>query len=290
MTQSSHLDSNQINGKKNSILKLLTTSYRFRFFLFILLIYLAGATLDITNTNPGSRFMLTKEIAQEESFAIREEVRANYSYLDFSVLNQINNPGFENGEGEDAKLIEIDNKQVCESAGGQWLVDTYCEGNISIPTGRCERKFDEERNCNKACFACEFMANGSNYASVAKAQTACEASEVGCEFESDTSAPNGFGFCEVKDAIKFIGDVGGGGGVSLGTGVVLCISSATVGEGSSVAGFSSSTSASVGNSTGASVLGVEETAADSPATVQAAKISAKMPTSTINHIVFFLSI
>ncbi len=74
-------------------------SFRFRFFLFILLIYVAGATLDVTNTNPGSRFMLTKAIAKYGEFEIHEEDRYRYSYLDYSLVNTFQDAGFEEGVG-----------------------------------------------------------------------------------------------------------------------------------------------------------------------------------------------
>ncbi|MFW9777399.1 MAG: hypothetical protein ACFFE8_01015 [Candidatus Heimdallarchaeota archaeon] len=61
--------------------------FRFRLFLFIFVIYIAGATLDVTNTNPGSRFMLTKAIAKYGEFSIRPEDQERYSYLDYSVFN-----------------------------------------------------------------------------------------------------------------------------------------------------------------------------------------------------------
>jgi len=102
MTQSESRNKKQSKDSTIHLKDLIAESYRFRFFLFILLIYIAGATLDITNTNPGSRFMLTKEIAQEGDFAIREEVRERYSYLDFSVINQVTNPSYEQGEGDEA--------------------------------------------------------------------------------------------------------------------------------------------------------------------------------------------
>jgi hypothetical protein len=101
MTHSQSRNKTQSEDSTIQIKDLITGSYRIRFFLFILLVYIAGATLDITNTNPGSRFMLTKEIAQEGDFAIREEVRERYSYLDFSVINQIANPSFEQGDGSE---------------------------------------------------------------------------------------------------------------------------------------------------------------------------------------------
>lgn len=80
-----------------SFLKKTGQSFRFRLFLFIFLIYIAGATLDVTNTNPGSRFMLTKSIAKYGEFTIHEEDRSRYSYLDFSILNRFRNPSFEEG-------------------------------------------------------------------------------------------------------------------------------------------------------------------------------------------------
>ncbi|MHA2306869.1 MAG: hypothetical protein ACXACU_15920, partial [Candidatus Hodarchaeales archaeon] len=85
-----------------SFLEKVVGSFKFRLFLFIFLIYIAGATLDVTNTNPGSRFMLTKSMARYGEFSIREEDRERYSYLDFSVLNRFSNPSFENGIGVDA--------------------------------------------------------------------------------------------------------------------------------------------------------------------------------------------
>jgi len=69
------------------ILGHLGKSFRFKLFIFILLIYIAGATLDVTNTNPGSRFMLTKSIAKYGEFSIKPEDRDKYSYLDYSIFN-----------------------------------------------------------------------------------------------------------------------------------------------------------------------------------------------------------
>jgi len=100
-------------------------------------------------------------------------------------------------------LILIDNKKACEAAGGKWIVETYCEGNVSVPAGHCEYKLDEERNCNKACFACEFKFDGSNYNSSQEAREACIGSKLGfCEFINDTTAPNGYGYCRAKEEFK----------------------------------------------------------------------------------------
>ena len=105
------------------------------------------------------------------------------------------------GNSTDA-LVLIDNQRGCEAAGGKWIVENYCEGNVSVPAGRCEYKFDEERNCDKACFACEYTSDGSAHNSTAAARSACISSRLGfCEFKGDTTAPNGFGYCEAKDQI-----------------------------------------------------------------------------------------
>ncbi|MFH1408748.1 MAG: PGF-pre-PGF domain-containing protein [Nanoarchaeota archaeon] len=111
------------------------------------------------------------------------------------------------GQGETAKITEIDNNQGCTAAGGQWITETYCDGTSAVPVGRCERKFDQETNCNKACYACEKKNDGTEWTTSVNAQTACEGSERGCDFKSDTNAPNGFGVCKLKDAIK-TGQVG----------------------------------------------------------------------------------
>ncbi len=105
------------------------------------------------------------------------------------------------GAGSVAKCVEIDSRQTCESAGCEWLTDSYCEGNNSVAVGRCEKKFDNERNCNKACFACERQANGSVWSSSSSAEEACEQSEVGCDFEVDSNSPNGWR-CMVKDVFR----------------------------------------------------------------------------------------
>jgi len=100
-------------------------------------------------------------------------------------------------------LALVQNKKNCEAAGGKWVQEWYCEGNISVPAGRCEQKADEERNCNKACFACEYKFDGSAHNSGQAAKEYCYGSKLGfCEFVSDSSAPNGYGFCNAKEEFK----------------------------------------------------------------------------------------
>jgi len=94
----------------------------------------------------------------------------------------------------------IDSKKNCNAAGGKWIQEFYCEGNRSVPAGRCEQKGTDERNCNKACFACEYDFNGAAHNSSSVAKEYCYDSNLGyCEFIVDTSAPNGFGLCRAKD-------------------------------------------------------------------------------------------
>ncbi|MEK6707064.1 MAG: hypothetical protein AABZ06_14900, partial [Bdellovibrionota bacterium] len=100
-------------------------------------------------------------------------------------------------------LIKIENPQMCEVAGGKWITENYCEGNVSIPSGRCEYKFDEETNCDKACFACENFDSNKNPVNATNADSACTGSKLGfCEFSASTSAPNGIGFCKAKEQFK----------------------------------------------------------------------------------------
>jgi hypothetical protein len=100
-------------------------------------------------------------------------------------------------------LITIENRQTCEAVGGRWVTENYCEGTVSVPSGRCEYKFDEERNCNKACFACDYKNDGAAWASVTEARESCIGSTLGiCKFTEDSSAANTFGTCKAKDQYK----------------------------------------------------------------------------------------
>ncbi|MFH1637487.1 MAG: PGF-pre-PGF domain-containing protein [Candidatus Woesearchaeota archaeon] len=97
----------------------------------------------------------------------------------------------------------IDNQKTCEAAGGKWYVDNYCEGNQSVPVGRCEQKGKNEKNCDKACFACEFDFNARPHNSTQTAKEYCYNSKLGyCEFVTNSTAPNGLGYCRAKDAFK----------------------------------------------------------------------------------------
>ena len=100
-------------------------------------------------------------------------------------------------------LTFIDNKKTCEAAGGKWISENYCEGNISIPSGRCEYKFDDEKDCDKACFACEKYDSNGNIVNATNAESACLGSSLNyCEFSENTNAPNGVGYCKAKQQFK----------------------------------------------------------------------------------------
>jgi len=96
-------------------------------------------------------------------------------------------------------LIKIENKKNCEAAGGKWITENYCEGSVSVPTGRCDYKFDEEDNCDKACFACENQTSAGVPINATNAKDACLGSKLGnCEFTANSNAPNEIGYCGAK--------------------------------------------------------------------------------------------
>jgi hypothetical protein len=100
-------------------------------------------------------------------------------------------------------IVKIENKRNCQAAGGKWITENYCSGNVSVPTGRCEYKFDEEDNCDKACFACQNKDSNGNTVNSSTARDACLGSSLGfCEFVADTSASNGVGICKAKKIKK----------------------------------------------------------------------------------------
>lgn len=100
-------------------------------------------------------------------------------------------------------LVKIDNQKNCVAAGGKWLIENYCESNISVPIGRCEYKFEEEDNCDKTCFGCELKDSVGNDVNATNAKDACEESALGyCAFTADTNAPNNIGYCAAREQFK----------------------------------------------------------------------------------------
>lgn len=63
----------------------ITIGKRFWLWFAVFLLFLLSATLDIYTTNPGSRFMLTKNFARYFRFWIDPADRNRYSYLDYAI-------------------------------------------------------------------------------------------------------------------------------------------------------------------------------------------------------------
>jgi len=110
--------------------------------------------------------------------------------------------------GGDNNIMKIDNEKNCEAAGGSWILDTYPSTNnastaVKMSLGRCDFKFDDERNCDKECYACEYKTDKTNWSSLKDAKDACIKSALGiCGFTEKTNAPNLYGFCEPKEQFK----------------------------------------------------------------------------------------
>ncbi len=149
----------------------------------------------------------TEDSCEDAETTARCNELANYPwYMPCSWSNSTSKCGFKASDvfGNGSQSIsKIDNKKSCEAAGGKWIVENYCEGNVSVPIGRCEYKFDEEDNCNKACFACELKDSNGNTVNASNAASACAGSKLGiCEFYNNTNAPNGIGYCKAKEQFK----------------------------------------------------------------------------------------
>lgn len=110
--------------------------------------------------------------------------------------------------GGEKNIMLISNEQNCEAAGGAWVVDTYTSTNnantaVRLSLGRCDYKFDDERNCDKECHACEYKTDKTNWTDANEAKRKCVDSASGiCTFKANAGAPNAYGFCEPKDEFK----------------------------------------------------------------------------------------
>jgi len=140
------------------------------------------------------------------SQALCEQIAGNPWYMPCKWNNSTERCEFKADDvfgNSSQSLTKIDNKKNCEAAAGKWISENYCEGNVSVPSGRCEYKFDGEENCDKACFACELKNSEGNSVNASNAESACLGSKLGfCEFYNNTNAPNGIGFCKAKEQFK----------------------------------------------------------------------------------------
>ncbi len=113
------------------------------------------------------------------------------------------------GTGE-RNILKIDNEKNCVAAGGIWVKDTYASSNdnntaVQLSLGRCDFNFDDERNCDKECYACDFTSNKNNYSTASDAEAACLGSKLGiCGFTNFTSRDGygRWGICEPKKAFR----------------------------------------------------------------------------------------
>jgi len=142
-----------------------------------------------------------------------EQIAGSPWYMPCSWNNATSRCGFKAGDvfgNSTQSLTKIDNKMNCEAASGKWITENYCElinestiTWVSVPAGRCEYKFDEETNCDKACFACESKDSNGNTVNATNAESACIGSALGyCEFTASTHAPNSIGFCKARGQFK----------------------------------------------------------------------------------------
>ncbi|MFH1827912.1 MAG: hypothetical protein ABH824_01485 [Nanoarchaeota archaeon] len=95
-----------------------------------------------------------------------------------------------------------DNDKLCSGAGCKWVAENYCNGDVSVPIGRCEAKGNSETNCKQACYACDYKFDGTNHSSAAANKQYCEGENPKCEFTADATAYNGFGWCKAKEKFK----------------------------------------------------------------------------------------
>ncbi|MDP2926125.1 MAG: hypothetical protein Q8N99_07145 [Nanoarchaeota archaeon] len=166
---------------------------------------LSSSCRDQVTTPPeGADFC--EDYNSYSSQALCEQIAGSPWYMPCEWNNASSKCSFKASDvfgNETQSLAKIDNKKNCESAGGKWITENYCEGNISVPAGRCEYKFDEEDNCDKACFACEIKDSNGNSVNATNAASACSGSKLGiCDFENNTRAANGIGFCKAKEQFK----------------------------------------------------------------------------------------
>jgi len=111
-------------------------------------------------------------------------------------------------------MWEIDNtnggETACLAAKGVWNCELYEDESGSIQEdcfcgmGTTDSGSMVE-NCDSFCPACEFyFNNGSTVDSLEEANLSCSQSSLGfCQFEENSGAPNGFGFCHEPAEFKY---------------------------------------------------------------------------------------
>jgi hypothetical protein len=101
----------------------------------------------------------------------------------------------------------INSQFSCTSAGGTWNTEYYVDGDVLKQDAWCEMTgmFDVDNNqgtnnkanCDTSCWACEFQNNGTAWANVASAESACVNSALAyCVWTNDSASFNKLGRCD----------------------------------------------------------------------------------------------
>ncbi len=106
---------------------------------------------------------------------------------------------------------DINSQANCEAAGGTWQTESYVDPSGAVQqTQWCEMSFGfGAESCDSSCWACEFQQDGSGWATVDDAITACEGSSLSyCRWRNQSayeSSPSGLGFCSIPNELETAG-------------------------------------------------------------------------------------
>ena len=115
--------------------------------------------------------------------------------------------------GSGGEFEDIKTEEMCEKAKGDWVCENYCDDNGTAAATDDKLKAEcwcvpgsgiDEQICKKSCWACEYNST-EEWPTADAAQSACENSPANCEFESDVTADNGFGWCDFSTSIETTG-------------------------------------------------------------------------------------
>ncbi|MBU3923430.1 MAG: hypothetical protein KJ592_00775, partial [Nanoarchaeota archaeon] len=135
------------------------------------------------------------------------------------VKNCTFNPSSVFGSGGEVDFGVVNSETPCTASGGTWQTEYYIDNDILKQDSWCEMtgffNVDDggqeanKANCDTSCWACEFQGNGTAWAGVVAAETACVGSALGyCSWINDsagTSAFNGLGWCDYPTEMEYSG-------------------------------------------------------------------------------------
>jgi hypothetical protein len=158
-----------------------------------------------------NNFTLCTQLAEEYMMpCIWQNTTLPYTNCTFNSAAVFGSSGGE----QDFNLIP--SSSTCVAAGGSWQTESYVDAGILKTDSWCEMTgmFDIDQNqgtnnkanCDTSCWACEFQNNGTAWADLASAQSACEGSALGnCQWSTDAFAFNNLGFCDYPQEMEFGG-------------------------------------------------------------------------------------